>query len=140
MQERNCQNKDCGKPLSRRQKKYCSTACQWKGRRSPKADKIWALKLENPKRTLVEIANAVGADLKYVDLVLYSYASRPKGLVRRIYKPRKPKEKPSPPKEPEPLPAGKYGKHVAPGWLWRSGEELEKKYEHLGQRRVKKKK
>lgn len=143
MQERNCQNSKCGKPLlKKKQKKYCSMACQYAARRSTKADKIWELRLTRPELTVLEIAELAETSYKYADGVLYSYASRPEGLLKRKYKPRKPKVKiepvkepepePEPIKEPEPLPEGKYGKHVAPGWLWGAGEELEEKYGHLG--------
>jgi hypothetical protein len=143
MQERNCQNEKCGKPLIKKQQKYCSRACQFLGRRSHKAEKIWELRLTRPELTVMEIAQLAGVAYKYADGVLYSYVSRPEGLLKRKYKPRKPKAKaeipivegPPPVKEPEPLPEGKYGKHVAPGWLWNAGEELEEKYGHLGKRK-----
>jgi hypothetical protein len=135
MSERNCLNKACGKPLTKRQKKYCSAACQYTGRRSPKADKIWEMRLANPQLTLVEIAEHAGASTKYVDGVLYSYPSRPKGLIKRHYKPRQKKPKPAPP---EPLPTGKYGKHVAPGWLWGGADALEKQYPQFAPKKDKK--
>ena len=136
--ERNCQNKRCGKPLSKRQMKYCSQACQSIARRSPKADLIWALRLENPKMTLKEISEKVDVSYKYVSEALYINKHRPDNLLKRKYKPRQPKPKPAKKAEPEPLPEGKWGKHVAPGWLWRGGEKLEAAYGHLGQRKRKK--
>jgi hypothetical protein len=96
----------------------------------------------------MEIAQLAGVAYKYANGVLYSYVSRPEGLLKRKYKPRKPKAKaeipivegPPPVKEPEPLPEGKYGKHIAPGWLWNLDggvNTLEKKHEHLGKRKLK---
>jgi hypothetical protein len=149
MTERNCQNPECGKALNRRQKKYCSMDCQYLGRRSPKVMQIWNLRLTNPKMTLKEIAQEVGADLRFVNLVMYTYASRPAGLLKKHYRPRKPKpkaeipiiEEPPHVKETKLLPESKHGKHVAPGWLWNLDggvDALEKKYEHLGKRKLKK--
>jgi hypothetical protein len=141
MTERNCQNPECGKTLNRRQKKYCSMDCQYLGRRSPKVMQIWNLRLTNPKMTLKEIAQEADADLRFVNLVMYSYASRPAGLLKKQYRPRKPKPKAEIPIIEEPPPESKHGKHIAPGWLWNLDggvNALEKKYEHLGKRKLKK--
>jgi hypothetical protein len=138
--ERNCLNTKCGKPLSRRQEKYCSRGCQYAARRSPKADMIWELRLNNPKMPLSEMAERVDASYKYVSEALYINKHRPDNLLKRKYKPRQPKPKPAKKAKPEPLPEGRWGKHVAPGWLWRGGEALEEKYGHLGQRKRKRKK
>jgi hypothetical protein len=140
MPGRNCANKSCGKPLGKRQKKYCSRDCQNAGRRSPNTEKVWELRLTNPKLQLSEIAEKVGISVKGVSEALYVNTQRPKGLLKRKpYKARVRKPKPEKPKkEPDPLPPGKYGKHVAPGWLWRGGETLEKQYPQFAPKKDKK--
>ena len=156
-QERNCIVPDCGKPLNRKQKKYCSKVCQFIGQRNPLAERIWALRKERPEMSLLEIAEELDTTLGYVNTALFIRKDRP-DLRKRIYKPRKMKLKqivkeqellgtvlperppPEPKKKPkrEALPAGKWGKHPAPSWLWGGGEALEKEYPQFAPKKDKK--
>lgn len=127
---------------------YCSNKCKFAGRSSPKAEKVWELRKSNPELSVGELAKAIGTTKGYVETSLYINKHRPSDLLKRKYKPRQPKKEviepepepeppPEPVKEPEPLPEGKYGKHVAPGWLWNGAGALEEKYGHLGERKKK---